>query len=239
MRLILALLVASTISAAAAKNADPLLPDITKTPGSANPALNQARICDSAFSTKPFRRPSKSKRACVLSRYGKPSYVFTYDHLVPLELGGLDGCDNLWPEPRSEAKRKDQVEDALRAHVCVCHDITLPVAQDMIRQNWLTAFAKYVTPKHTPMCKRTDPGKTSDSSTLRRPAARPKLRWSGEGEQFRLRDADLRHEAPQLSSTRSQRERADSILAGGSTVPMVASKIGLSRQTGSNSRLLG
>ena len=63
-------------------------------------------------------RGSKSDRRCVLDRHGGArAFAFTYDHLVPLEIGEADGCDNLWPQPRAEAKRKDELENALQAQV--------------------------------------------------------------------------------------------------------------------------
>jgi hypothetical protein len=55
-------------------------------------------------------------------------------------------------EERAEAKIKDQIEDALHNRVCVCHDLTLAQAQEMIRTNWQLAAARYVTPKHAKMC---------------------------------------------------------------------------------------
>ena len=104
MRLAFAVLGLSTVSAAA-QEAVPLIPDPAKTPGPADPT---ADVCSSRFSTKDLRKAKKSDRRCVLSRYGgKPSYAFTYDHLVPLDVGGAANRDNLWPEPRAEARMKD------------------------------------------------------------------------------------------------------------------------------------
>jgi hypothetical protein len=38
--------------------------------------------------------------------------------IVPLALGGApEDLRNVWPEPKGEAKRKDEVEDALVAAV--------------------------------------------------------------------------------------------------------------------------
>ena len=141
------------VAPALAQTAVPLLPDLSKTPGAIDPAATEAVVCNSAFSTKAARRGSKSDRRCVLDRYGgTPAYAFTYDHLVPLEIGGADSCDNLWPQPRAEATRKDQLENALQAQVCVCHSLTLKQARDAIQTNWLTAYEKFVTPKGSPMC---------------------------------------------------------------------------------------
>jgi hypothetical protein len=38
---------------------------------------------------------------------------------VPLSLGGApEDLRNVWPEPKAEAKEKDEVEDALLAAAC-------------------------------------------------------------------------------------------------------------------------
>jgi hypothetical protein len=67
-------------------------------------------ICNSAFSTDQSGKAAKADRECVLSRYGKPSYAFTYDHIIPLELDGADTCDNLWPKngPRRRSKTRSR-----------------------------------------------------------------------------------------------------------------------------------
>ena len=142
MRLALALLVALVVPAAA-QDAVPLVQDPVKTPAPADPALTEAVICSPTFTTKTFRKASKADRRCVLERYGKPSYAYTYDHVVPLELGGSDGCDNLWPQPRAEAKRKDRLENALNYHLCVCHDVSLAEAQESMRR-WIEAYPRFV-----------------------------------------------------------------------------------------------
>jgi hypothetical protein len=60
---------------------------------------------------------------------------YTIDHLVPLELGGANTLENLWPEDRDEAKRKDRVEALLRKRVC-SGGMGLSAAQKAIRSNW-------------------------------------------------------------------------------------------------------
>ncbi len=57
------------------------------------------------------------------------------DHLVNLSLGGApEDLRNVWPEPKAEAKRKDEVEDALLAAACYRHTMTLAAAQAAIRE---------------------------------------------------------------------------------------------------------
>jgi hypothetical protein len=66
----------------------------------------------------------------------------TIDHAVPLALGGApEDLRNVWPEPKSEAKRKDEVEDALVAAVCYRHTLTLLAAQAAIARDWTATTA--------------------------------------------------------------------------------------------------
>ena len=146
MRLAFAFLTLSILPASA-QDAVPLLPDLGKTPGPAH----QTDPCHATAR----RKVSKADRKCVLSRYGKPSYAFTYDHLVPLELGGDDSCDNLWPQPRAEAIRKDKLEDALHRQVCAAEckpGLSLLEAQRITQENWVAGYKRYVTPKGAPFC---------------------------------------------------------------------------------------
>lgn len=64
----------------------------------------------------------------------RPLYVV--DHIVPLELGGVDEVDNMQLQTKEEGHAKDRVENQLAA--CVCRGETpLAVAQAAVR-NWLT-----------------------------------------------------------------------------------------------------
>ena len=54
-------------------------------------------------------------------------------------LGGApEDLRNVWPEPRADAKRKDEVEGALLAAACYRHTLTLEAAQAAIARNWTT-----------------------------------------------------------------------------------------------------
>jgi hypothetical protein len=79
-------------------------------------------------------------RVSVFRAYGIPHERwrdFTLDHAVPLSLGGApEDLRNVWPEPKAEAKRKDEVEDALLAAACYRHTMTLAAAQAAIARNW-------------------------------------------------------------------------------------------------------
>jgi hypothetical protein len=86
----------------------------------------------------------------VFARYHLPwsrRAEFKIDHLIPLELGGADTIDNLWPQnmrtkPYS-AERKESLTEALLARVRA-GQMTLAQAQEEIRRDWIDAFIDYV-----------------------------------------------------------------------------------------------
>lgn len=82
-------------------------PDAVLTPGRAGPVVVARDV------------PASRKRL-VFRRYGigvARWALFTVDHLVPLELGGSNEVENLWPQPRAQARVKDRDEGRLAAEV--------------------------------------------------------------------------------------------------------------------------
>ena len=122
------------------------LPSSFQTPGNKSKAT-EAQICSADFvaSVKPM---AKWQREQALERYGKRPEDFTgeLDHLIPLSLGGTNDPDNLWPLPANTqmgAEQKKALE--LKLHELVCaKSITLKVAQDSIKKDWVKAYAQYV-----------------------------------------------------------------------------------------------
>jgi hypothetical protein len=118
------------------------LPDSRLTPGAIG-SSDVRVVCVRGYSrtvrpayTSEWRR----FRVSVFRAYGIP-YArwrdFTIDHLVSLALGGAgEDLRNVWPEPKTEAKRKDEVEDALVTAVCYRHTLTLEAAQTAIARDW-------------------------------------------------------------------------------------------------------
>jgi hypothetical protein len=65
-----------------------------------------------------------------------------FDHLVSREIGGADVVENLWPQPWTEAKKKDQPENLL--HKLVCDGkVPLKTVQAAIASDWAKAYTKY------------------------------------------------------------------------------------------------
>ena len=116
------------------KNGYPM-PDATCTPGAYNPTVTLDILKNPDFRTCCIRDKVESETAkhVAYGWYGvtKPvkntgaDMTCELDHLVPLELGGADSMDNIWPQcgPSNAVlkdryfKQKDLVEDYLAAQV--------------------------------------------------------------------------------------------------------------------------
>jgi hypothetical protein len=138
-----------------------LLPDPVATPGAVNPDVVadpdggrrlldgvEMNICAKDFSTKPFRKTTEKMKRDVCDEYGAagkgcpdPKWG-EIDHLVPLELGGMDVEANLWWQPAPDYHVKDHgVEDRLKPLVCR-GKLTLVQAQDCVRKDWVVCAAR-------------------------------------------------------------------------------------------------
>jgi hypothetical protein len=131
-------------------------PDTDCTPGAVSGAVTQGNIkrtiCRVGGYTGTVRPPSsytnRLKRHLMAS-YGLPGEPREYelDHFIPLALGGEPrGPANLWPQPYETdpgAHDKDKLEVKLQRMVCK-GDLTLRQAQDLIRDDWISAWRTYV-----------------------------------------------------------------------------------------------
>jgi hypothetical protein len=129
------------------------LPDPKCTPGAINPTVTSAVLQDNSFRTGCVRNCSTTQRdrSATYRRYGiqhprgnsGQNQVCELDHLVPLELGGADTIENIWPQcgPSDSAlrnryfKQKDIVENYLTQRV---KDgiMELAEAQKQIARDW-------------------------------------------------------------------------------------------------------
>lgn len=115
------------------------LPDEGCTPGAVYEAVTQrtlkTTICRPGWS-KAHRRVTQKARALVWFNYGMiPQKGWEIDHLIPLELGGTNQTDNLFPQRPPYAHRKDKVENSLKRRVCA-RRIGLRKAQFGIAMDW-------------------------------------------------------------------------------------------------------
>ena len=127
----------------------PLLPDATLTPGAVM-TTSESVVCSRSTST--VRNVPQSEKLAVYKEYGiaeHPTGAYEIDHLISLELGGSNDIANLWPQSYQtqpwNAHVKDRLENKLHAMVCA-GSITLPMAQEAIRTDWIKAYEKYVGP---------------------------------------------------------------------------------------------
>ncbi|HET9059659.1 MAG TPA: hypothetical protein VFN61_07035 [Acidimicrobiales bacterium] len=127
-----------------------LLPDPRCTPGAANPAVTVSdlarTIChwgwtETVRPPERYTEPLKLRQMIAYGEHGSARF-YEEDHLVPLELGGAPSDPrNLWPEPRSSANRKDEVENAARRAVCDGR-LALVSAQEQIATDWVSLGRK-------------------------------------------------------------------------------------------------
>ena len=86
----------------------------------------------------------------VFTRYHIPwrrRLEFKVDHLIPLELGGADAVENLWPQSLYvrpyNAMRKELVTQCLLARIAA-GKMTLAKAQEEISEDWISCFVEYL-----------------------------------------------------------------------------------------------
>ena len=111
----------------------------TTTPGATDAAATQQTVCASAHTPRSGLSSSMKRRifaAYHIKKKQQPKYVI--NRLVPISLGGTNDATNLWPELKSEAKRKAAQEGAVHTFVCA-HLVDLAVAQQAFQSNWKTA----------------------------------------------------------------------------------------------------
>jgi hypothetical protein len=134
-----------------------VLPFLSTTPGSLNPAVTQSNIqktiCVSGY-TATIRPPASYTTKLKISQLAGAYKGFTdkspasyeEDHLISLELGGNPtDPKNLWPEPYAGigARTKDQIENKLHDLVCA-NKMPLATAQKLIATNWYSAYQTYI-----------------------------------------------------------------------------------------------
>jgi hypothetical protein len=127
-----------------------LLPDPAFTPGAVR-TTTASEICDKHFRTKPYRKTTKAMKQLVCAEYGVKDCPHQgkeeLDHLIPLELGGLDVDTNLWVQFAPEFHWKAQLENKLKILVCAKENpLPLIEAQNQISSDWVTAYRKYIGP---------------------------------------------------------------------------------------------
>jgi hypothetical protein len=112
-----------------------------------NPKLTPGKI---ARKDKDRKGISEEMERHVFNRYHIPwrrRPEFKVDHLIPIELGGADVVDNLWPQslyarPYS-VERKELLTQHLLARIAA-GKMTLAQAQKEISEDWISCFVDYL-----------------------------------------------------------------------------------------------
>lgn len=112
-----------------------------------NPKLTPGRIAQSDKDRGGVTAEMEQK---VFARYRLPwssRAAFKIDHLIPLELGGADTIDNLWPQSLRARPygpdRKELLTEVLLQRIAR-KQITLEQAQEQMRSDWIDAFIDHL-----------------------------------------------------------------------------------------------
>jgi hypothetical protein len=122
------------------------LPNPRLTPGAVL-TTDVARICAPGYA-RSVRRTARALKLAIYAEYRIAPRAGDYeiDHLIPLELGGADVAENLWPQSYDapgNAGAKDRLENFLHREVCA-GKLPLREAQAEIAGNWSAAYRKYL-----------------------------------------------------------------------------------------------
>jgi hypothetical protein len=123
-------------------------PDPRRTPGARSSQVNdgnvQQTICVPGY-TATVRDVPTALKMLIRASYGvqsEPPGNYEIDHFIPLEVGGSNDPENLWPQPYAgdyNAHDKDGLENRLHERVCA-GNISLSVAQRLIVSDWVAAW---------------------------------------------------------------------------------------------------
>ncbi len=124
------------------------IPDPSCTPGAFDPTVTEAVFGNKKFTTKCVRdclTDAAKKKTTYTAYHVSQNASCELDHLVPLEMGGADSLDNIWPQcgKASNGKNykdiKDQVESYLAIKVIQGMDID--AARKGVASDWTQYIA--------------------------------------------------------------------------------------------------
>ena len=138
MKLSLAIVVAVLALSTPGQAHDALVP---------NPKLTPGRVAERDKDRRGITLAMEQK---VFSRYRLPwerRAEFKIDRLIPIELGGADTIDNLWPQRINArpygADRKELLTEVLLEKIRA-GKMTIAQAQEEIRRDWIDAFIDHL-----------------------------------------------------------------------------------------------
>jgi hypothetical protein len=128
----------------------PYWPSSALTPGSIQ-ETRPSQFCQSGWAAA-HRNVTSAQYRQVYAAYGipypQPTGTFELDHLIPLELGGANSNDNLWPEPRDTDwgwgfHQKDYLENYLHQLVCG-GQLDAGTATFSVATDWFQTYCTYI-----------------------------------------------------------------------------------------------
>jgi len=106
-----------------------------------------AVICQRGYATRTRQELTSAewsvRRAQVIGAYGLARNPGEVDHFLPLEGGGTNDVENLWPESAPQYKAKDAAERGLHAGICK-PGVTVAKAQALQRLSSSSGAARDV-----------------------------------------------------------------------------------------------
>jgi hypothetical protein len=126
---------------------DPIRPNPRLTPGAVL-TTDVSLICAPGY-TKTVRHTSGELKHAIYREYAIDPNRGHYeiDHLIPLEVGGADVRENLWPESWDtqpwNAHTKDRLENFLHEQVCAGR-MRIEDAQREIAADWIASYEMHI-----------------------------------------------------------------------------------------------
>jgi len=137
-RIVAAVLLVSLVVIATARAQDSMLPNRKLTPGK----IARSDADRGGVSVETERKVFDRYRIAWTRRA-----EFKIDHLIPLELGGADHIQNLWPQRLTIRPYGAHRKELLTQHLLVriaAGEMTLAQAQEQISEDWIDCFIDHL-----------------------------------------------------------------------------------------------
>jgi hypothetical protein len=123
------------------------LPDSSCTPGAFNPTVPANVFGAREFSTKCLRdclTGSGEKKTMYSAYHVSQNSSCELDHLVPLEMGGADSLDNIWPQcgKAPNGKNYKEIKDVVETYLAI--QVLMGMDIDMARKGIASDWTQYI-----------------------------------------------------------------------------------------------
>lgn len=117
-------------------------PDYACTPGGVFADVLRGDLCKRGYASSVKAISAKTKDA-VFSAYTIAEFdrkQYTLDRFAPINLGGTNDVQNIWPQPTKDVSSKNKVESFLFEEMCSGR-ITVSESQELASTNWQKVYA--------------------------------------------------------------------------------------------------